>query len=321
MKRYGDLYKYIVDLDNIKLAHKNAKKGKRHYKEVKMVDKDIDFYCNKIQQILVNKTFISSKYDMFIKNDKGKSREIYKLPYYPDRIIQHAILQVLEPIWKNTLINDTFQSIKGRGVHKCMKKIKKVVYEEEINYCLQIDVKKFYPSIDNNLLKQTIRKKVKCKDTLWLLDSIIDGHKGVPIGNYISQYFGNLFLSNIDHIMKEKYGVKSYYRYCDDIIIIDSNKSLLHWLKEIIKEELDKIKLKIKENMQVYKITRLRPVDCLGFKIYKGDVSTRDRIVNNLKLIDRVEQLAGYKGWFKLTTKQNDIYNKYARKVQYESRK
>ena len=113
MKRYGNLYDKLCDIENIKLAHKNARKKKTHYKEVKEVDKDVDYYCNEIRDMLISKSFKNSPYEIFIKNDKGKRREIYKLPYYPDRIIHHAIVQVVEPIWKKTLITDTYQSIKG----------------------------------------------------------------------------------------------------------------------------------------------------------------------------------------------------------------
>lgn len=107
MKRHGNLWEEIVDIENIKLAHKNARKGKRKYKEVQMVNKNIDKYCNDIRNLLITKQFTTSDYRMFIKNDRGKVREIYKLPYYPDRIVQHAIMQVTEPIWKRTLIADT----------------------------------------------------------------------------------------------------------------------------------------------------------------------------------------------------------------------
>ena len=110
MKRIGNLYHLIYDIENIKLAHENARKGKAHYKEVKLVDSDVDYYCNLIHEMLVNKTFVNSPYEVFTKVDKGKEREIYKLPYFPDRIVHHAILQVLEPIWKKTFINNTYQS-------------------------------------------------------------------------------------------------------------------------------------------------------------------------------------------------------------------
>lgn len=256
MKRYGNLYDKILDIDNLRLAHKNARKNKTKYKEIVEVDKDPEYYIQKLHKMLVEGKYVCSPYEMFIKNDSGKEREIFRVPYYPDRILQHAIMQVVEPIWKKTLINDTFQAIKGRGVHKCKKKVEYVVQKLGYKYCLQIDVKKFYPSINNKLLKETIRKKIKCKGTLKLLDAIIEGHDGVPIGNYISQYFANLVLSDIDHYCKEVFGAKHYYRYCDDILVVARSSEYLHWLRVQIDKLLIGKELSMKSNYQVYKITK-----------------------------------------------------------------
>ena len=94
MKRYGNLFARIYDMENLKLAHQNAKKGKGWYKEVKMVDADPEKYLTMLQEMLINKTYHTSEYETFIKRDSGKERLIYKLPYFPDRICQWAILQV-----------------------------------------------------------------------------------------------------------------------------------------------------------------------------------------------------------------------------------
>ena len=142
MKRFGNLYSKICNIENIKLAHKNASKGKSNYKEVIMVNKAPDYYFNEIKLMLENKTFINGEYKTEKKNDKGKIRDICKLPYFPDRIIHHAIMQILEPIWKKTLINDTYQSIKGRGIHKAKNKIERCIKTNHLPYCLKIDIKK-----------------------------------------------------------------------------------------------------------------------------------------------------------------------------------
>lgn len=302
MKRYGKLFDKITALDNIVLAHSNARKGKTKYKEVEEVDKDIIGYCKKIQAMLVAKSFVSSKYTMFVKHDKGKDREIFKLPYYPDRIIQHAIMQIVEPIWKKSLIVDTYQAIKGRGVHRCLKKVSKAVHVEGTSYCLQIDIKKYYPSIDNELLKNVIRKKIKCQDTLWILDTIIDGHAGVPIGNYISQYLGNLFISELDHLLKEEFKVTHYYRYCDDIIVLAKDKKVLHGALGVIAAWLQNSKLRLKENYQIYEITDKRPLDCLGYLVTPTKVYVRKRILHSMyKAVNtgNTSSLPSYYGWFK----------------------
>ena len=296
MKRVGNVYDKIYDIDNIREAHRNARKRKTHYKEVKEVDADVDKYCYEIQAMLRDKTFVNGQYEVFKKIEKGKEREIYKLPYFPDRIVHHAIMQVLEPIWKKTLIADTYQSIKGRGIHKAKNKIQPLLRKYKIQYALKMDIKKFYPSIDNEILKQILRKKLKCKDTLWLLDTIVDSTQGVPIGNYLSQYFGNLYLTYVDHEVKEKLGVRYYFRYCDDIVVLGNSKERLHSIRVDVTNRVAKLKLMLKGNYQVQRIDD-RGLDFLGYRMFHRYTLLRTRIANGLKSADRIESLASYNGW------------------------
>ena len=303
MKRYGNLYHKIIDIDNIRLAHRNARKNKTTYDEIRVVDADVEYYVHDIHHMLSDGNYKCSPYEMFIKNDSGKEREIFRVPYFPDRIVQHAIMQIVEPIWKKTLINDTFQAIKGRGVHKCQKKVENAVQVLGNSYCLQIDVSKFYPSIGNELLKRTVRKKLKCKDTLKLIDTIIEGHDGVPIGNYISQYFGNLVLSDIDHYCKEVLKAKHYYRYCDDILVIADDKEYLHGVRDAVDSMLVSKGLAMKSNHQVYKITKDRGVNCFGFTVYKTETKLRRSIAESFKKCasdtDIDLRVPSYYGWIK----------------------
>jgi len=145
-------------MENIRTAHENARKGKSHYHEVRMINQDPDKYLGRIRAILKNKTFINSKYRMFIKKGLKKDRTIHKLPYFPDRIIHHCIVQVLEPIWLPWLIKDTLACLKGRGIHQGVKRIRKALREDPdgTRYCLKMDVKKFYPSLDHRILKNIL---------------------------------------------------------------------------------------------------------------------------------------------------------------------
>ena len=116
---------------------------------------------------------------------------------------------------------------------------------------------KFYPSIDHEILKQVVRRKIKDKRLLWLLDEIIDSADGVPIGNYLSQYFANLYLAYFDHWIKEEKRIKYYYRYADDIVILGSDKNELHSLLHEIRAYLsDRLKLKVKRNYQVFPVDK-----------------------------------------------------------------
>lgn len=307
MKRYGNLFASIACEKNIEIALANASQGKKDYEEVKDVYKDEGYFLKQIKEMLDEKTYVCSPYVMFVKTDRDKERDIAKLPFFPDRIIQHAILQVTEPIWKASLINQTYQSIKGRGVHSCLAKVTKAVQEDKVKYCLQIDVKKFYPSIDTGILKKVVRRKIKCKDTLWLLDVIIDGSEGIPIGNYISQYFGNLFLSRLDHSIKEMFKIKSYFRYCDDVLVMSNDKEELWRILKFIEGHFKDINLRVKENHQLYQIGD-RGVSCLGYIVYRDRVDLKRNIIENFsKKIHKMERakrvdmksLGSYYGWFK----------------------
>lgn len=270
-------------MDNIQVAHANARKGKSHYREVKKIDANPEKYFKRIHYMLRNKTFHNSKYRLFNRFDGGKAREIYKLPYFPDRIIHHCIMQVVEPIWIPTLISNTFACIKQRGIHKGVKKIKEALRDEEgTKYCLKCDVKKFYPSVDHEILKAIIKKKIKDPNLLWLLDEVIDSAPGVPIGNYLSQHFGNLYLSEVDHKMKEVAKCRHYFRYCDDIVILHCSKKYLHEVKNRLIEWLDNLKLGLKDNWQVFSVDD-RSVDFLGYRFFHGYTLLRKSTATKFK--------------------------------------
>ena len=278
MKRIDNIYGQIISVDNLRLAHYNARKGKAYYRDVKKVNENEVLYINSLHKLLKNKQFKNSEYEIFERTFGQKTRTIYKLPYYPDRIIHHAILQILEPVWKKIFIRDTYQSIRGRGVHDALHRIERVLRKEKPLYCLKIDVHHFYPSVDNEIMKQIIRKKIKCNDTLYLLDEIIDSTKGLPIGNYLSQYLGNLYLAYFDHFIKQTYHLKYYYRYCDDIVIMHDDKRYLHIVLLAIKTYLnDHLKLSLNSNYQVFQIGS-RPIDFLGYKFYHTHTLIRNSI-------------------------------------------
>jgi hypothetical protein len=278
-----------------------------------MVDSNPEFYFQQIHEMLKNKTFENSKYEIFKRTFGKKERVICKLPYFPDRIIHHCIMQVLEPIWRKTLIRDTYSSIKGRGLHDGVRRMKKALKDKSnTTYCLKADVKKFYPSVSNEIMKAVIRKKIKCKDTLWLLDTIIDSIPGLPIGNYLSQYLGNLFLSSVDHIVKEVCKVKYYFRYCDDIIFLSESKQKLRKTLVVILQELKKLNLLLKENYQIFPVDS-RGIDFLGYRFFHQYALLRKSIVVNLKnkilnikenhqsmsVTEILNGLMSYYGWLK----------------------
>lgn len=288
MKRIGYLYEKVYDMENLKLAHKNARKGKGWYTEVCMVDRNPEKYLTALQEQLINQTYDTSKYIVFEKQEGNKLREIYKLPYFPDRICQWALLQIIEPILTKQLVRDTYSAIPGRGVHSALKRIKRDIKMNETGtaYCLKIDVRKYYPNINHNILKSIYRRIFKDKKLLWLIDEIIDstpGNKGIPIGNYMSQWSGNLYLSSFDHWIKAHAGVKYYYRYMDDIVILHESKEYLHELRKEIDTYLrQKLDLEVKDNWQVFP-TAVRGIDFLGYRIFPDFVLLRKTTLKRMK--------------------------------------
>jgi len=313
MKRYRDLYRQVYDLDNIRIAHENARKGKLHYREVKKVDASPDRYYKRIHYMLKNKTFHNSRYKTFQHFDGRKTREIYKLPYFPDRIIHHCIMQVVEPIWTNTLIKDTFACVKGRGIHKGVRRVQSALTDVDgTKYCLKCDVRKFYPSVDHLILRSIIRKKIKDRDLLWLLDGIVESAPGIPIGNYLSQHFGNLYLSELDHRIKEKERCKYYFRYCDDMVVLHKSKRRLNEIKDKIVDYLKNLRLELKGNWQIFPVDS-RGIDFLGYRFFHNYILLRKSIAYRfrrkmrrltkhcgvMKPVSVLSTVMSYYGWMK----------------------
>lgn len=318
MKRYGHLYEQISSMENLHLAHLHARKGKGWYHDVRKVNENEEDYLNALHDMLIHKTYHTSEYVTFMKKEGRKEREIYKLPYFPDRICQWAIIQVIEPILIKNLIDTTYSAIPGRGIHRAFKDIRKAIRTDPdgMAYCLKLDVKKYYPSIDHTILKQKFRKIFKDPDLLWLLDEIIDstpGNTGIPIGNYVSQYAGNFYLSEFDHWIKEQKHIKHYFRYMDDICIFSDSKEELHRLREEIDEYFtEELHLQIKENWQVFP-TYIRGVDFVGYRFFKEFTLLRKttcsqfkkkmnhiwrKIVNGLEMtFSEWCAINSYKGW------------------------
>lgn len=288
MKTYNNIFPKIIDKNNIRLAHINARKDKTFYKEVQMVDSDMDFYIDQIHDMLKNWTYKieESDYRTSKINDKWKERELRKLAYYPHRVIQWAIMIQLEPIFLEAFCNHTCASLKNRWIHYAYKLTRKYLKDTEgTKYCLKIDVRKFYPSINHKILKDLLRRKIKCKDTLKILDTIIDsypGEKWVPIGSYLSQYLANYYLAYFDHYVKEELKCKYVVRYMDDVIVLSNNKEYLHETLRKIQEYLKTLKLEVKQNYQIFPVEK-RGIDFVWYRFFHNYILLRKWTCKRLK--------------------------------------
>ena len=298
MKRKGNLYKEICSVENLELAERNARKGKTNKRSVLEFNAEREANLADLKKRLESRTFRTSEYRSFTVYEP-KKRAIDALPHQ-DNVVDHAIIQVLGPIWRSTLTADTYACIKRRGLHQANRKIRHAFTTdpEGMRYCLSTDIHKFYASIDHSALKSIVRRKIKCEETLWLIDEIIDSHPGVPIGRYISPYFANLYLSRWDHTVKERLKVRHYYRYNDNMLYFSDNKEDLHHVIESMRAEMSALKLEINPNWQIFP-TAKRGVDFCGYVFYPTHTRLRKSIKKRIfRRKEMSEQtLAAYNGW------------------------
>lgn len=289
MKRIGNLYEQIISMDNLRLADEKARRGKTHSYGVRVHDKNREANLMALYEALLTKTFRTSKYDVFTIFEP-KERQIYRLPYYPDRIVHHAIMNILEPIWVRTFTHNTFSCVKNRGIEGCARYVDKIIrkYDGKPLYCLKIDIKKYYPSVKHHVLKRLIRRKIKDKSLLWLLDEIIDSTDGLPIGNYLSQYLANLYLAYFMHMVNEVLRLDAA-EYADDIVFFSDNKEALHeafhgFIKPYLENDLE---LLVKGNHQIFPIAKNRydkhgrMLDYVGYCFYRKQKLIRKSIKKN----------------------------------------
>lgn len=298
MKRRGNLYDRIISTSNLALAAKKARQGKGFQYGVKLYERQPDVNIILLHESLSNKTYRTSAYTTKIIHDP-KEREVFRLPFYPDRITHHAIMNVLEAIFVDAFTADTYSCIKKRGIHKASYNLRRALENEaETTYCLKLDIRKFYPTIDHAILKKLLRRKIKDQRLLWLLDEIIDSCPGVPIGNYLSQYFANFYMCYFDHWIKEQKRDKHYFRYADDLVILAPDKAQLHQrLTDIRRYMKEILNLEVKHNYQIFPVAA-RGIDFVGYVHYHGHTRLRKKIKKNFaRNRKKPKSVVAYMGW------------------------
>jgi retron-type reverse transcriptase len=287
MRRHGNLWPEIISKDNLKIAHHKAILGKKTMPNVIKFNSDVGGNLQNIQELLITKRFqTSSYYEKVIY--EPKKRTIYVLPFNPDRIVQHALMNVIVPVWEGLFIEDSYACRAGKGIHLGSRRTMEFVRRNK--YVLKCDISKFYPSIDQEILMAIIERKIKCRDTLWLIDEIVHsfpGGKNVPIGNYTSQWFGNLYLNELDRFVKSDLHIKDYIRYCDDFCLFHNDKAVLKEAAERIKKFIsEKLLLKFSK-CDLFPVAQ--GVDFLGYRHFNNYILLRKSTAKRVK--KRLERL------------------------------
>lgn len=285
MKRYNYLYSQIIAFDNLYIAAKKAEKSKRFQNEVATFNHQLEDNLLQLQSKLTTKEYQPGAYKSFYVH-VPKKRMISVAPYR-DRVVHHALCNIVMPLFEKSFIEDSYANRKGKGTHAAILRYQG--FSKRYKYVLKCDIRKFFPSIDHEILKTIIRKKIKCKDTLLLMDRILDNsnlqeerliyfpnddlftpsarRKGLPIGNLTSQWLGNIYLNEFDHFIKNELRIKGYVRYVDDFVICGNCKKSLQIIKDKIKQFLEKYRLKLHLNKsQIHQIKK--GISFLGFRVF-----------------------------------------------------
>jgi len=263
MKRYGNLWSQVIEFDNLLQAARKAQKGKRFQENVLKFNYNLEKELSQLKKELSDKTYKPCDYYTF-EISEPKRRMISAAPYR-DRVVHHALFSIIAPIFENTFIADSYANRVGFGTHRALRRFKG--FARSSRYILQCDIRKYFPSIDHEILKSLLRRKLKCQDTLWLIDTIINNsneqepvldhfpgddlitplqrRRGLPIGNLTSQFFANIYLNGFDHFVKEKLKADKYLRYVDDFALFSDDWNFLAESRLQIEGYLAGLRLKI----------------------------------------------------------------------------
>lgn len=263
MKRFGDLWHQVTDFDNLLKASRQAQRGKRFRANVLKFNYFLEQNLAQLQQELQSQTYHPGAYRTF-RIFEPKPRLISAAPYR-DRVVHHALCNIIIPIFERTFIADSYANRVGSGTHRSLHRF--IEYARSHRYVLQCDVQKYFPSIDHKILQTIVRRKIKCPETLWLIELIIQHSNaqdpvleyfpgddllapcqrrhGLPIGNLTSQFFANCYLNGFDHFVKEDLKASQYLRYVDDFALFSDDRLFLVEARQEIERYLTTLRLRI----------------------------------------------------------------------------
>lgn len=283
-KKAKHIYQYVYEPDNLLRCIAKSQRRKHHNRAVIRFNEHFAENVDTLYWLLREERFVPGPLRKRIIYEP-KERVLQIPPYFPDRIVDHCVVSVVEPLLMATFLRQTYSCIKGRGIHGCMQDVVKALRKDPdgTRFALIMDVHKYYDNIDHAVLKRVYRKKIADRQMLHLLDSIVDCNHaavGLPIGKYTSQLFGNLYLTPFGHWLFEVMHCKHVFIYMDNILILSDNKAFLHDV--FTKSALylaSAFHLEINANWQVFPVDK-RDIDHVGFRMNHHDVRLRKGILN-----------------------------------------
>ena len=328
MKTYNEFYPEIYSFQNLYFAYRKARKGKTRKGYVMEFEENLPHNLKALHYELKFQTYKPKPLKTFVLRDP-KTRKISKSEFR-DRIVHHAIVNVIEPIFDKTFIYDSCANRKGKGNLFAIKRfdlfkrkvsMNSLVLENKFNdnnyvsgYVLKADIKHYFREVDHEIIIKIIQKKIKDEKVIWLIGRILNNNesgggeqgKGMPLGNLTSQFFANVYLNKLDYFIKHKLKAKYYIRYVDDFVILHSSKEQLEVWKEEINKFLKK-ELKIELHKEKSKVIPLsRGVDFVGFRIFNYFKLLRKRNIRKMIIgvnqykqgeINCINLLKSFQGW------------------------
>lgn len=287
------LYSQLISIEHLLQAWEEFKIGKRNKSDVRLFERNLENNLFSLQYDLEERIYQHASYTAFNIYDP-KFRHIHKA-IVRDRIVHHAVVSLIEPIFDKTFIYDSYSCRDNKGTHGAVTRLAGFIRKVSKNYTgncfvLKLDIKKFFASVDQAILFKCIKKKVEDPDLLCLIKNILNSfsnNTGIPIGNLTSQIFANIYLNKLDqfvkHILKEKY----YIRYCDDFTIVSPTREHLENLIPQIEAFLnEKLKLSLHEGKIIIR-KYTQGVDFLGYVVLPHIIlprtKTRKRVFKKLK--------------------------------------
>lgn len=293
MKRIGGIWPRVIAFDNLLAAYRKARRGKGRAPAVARFALELEQELLQLQRDLSMGDYRPGPYRLFTVYER-KPRLIAAAPFR-DRVVHHAVMNLIEPPIDRTFIHDSYACRKGKGTHAAV--VRYQAWARRYAYALKLDIARYFPSIDHDLLKAKLRCRIKDRAVLHLLDRIIDGSPeapvpgdsfpgddlltplerrvGIPIGNLTSQFFANLYLDDLDHFLTQELRCPAYLRYVDDMVLLGDDKCRLWEMHQVLVERLERDRLRV--HPRKIQVQRTRDgLDLLGYRVFPDFVRLRD---------------------------------------------
>jgi retron-type reverse transcriptase len=290
-KSFSRLWEHIIDFENLYHAFREASTGKRYRWESLKFKNNLEENLIILQNELEWDMYKPDHYRQFII--KEPKQRLISAPTFRDRVVHHALCRIIDPVFENRMIYETFACRFGKGTHAAVRHIQKCARKAQRKwggyYVLKCDIKSFFPSVDHDVLMDIMRRHISDKKTLNLIGVIIRSYespyqdgKGIPIGALTSQLGANIVLTPFDHWMKEDNHAEFYARYMDDFIILHNDKKYLWELLCKIENYLhDNLKLTLNPKTGIF--PGKNGIDFCGYRVWPTHIKPRKSTLKRAK--------------------------------------